>query len=129
MIIAALETGCRAGELLALQWADVTMDKRTVFVRAFEDGAKKTGCSRLLPMSARLAAVFEMARFDPAGRSYPPTAYVFGELGQRQGSIKKAWETAVLKANGHEPVWVNGTLAPASRAALGHRSALSRSSA
>jgi integrase len=118
LIIAALETGCRAGELLALQWADVTMDKRTVLVRALEDGAKKTRCSRLLPMSARLAAVLEMARLDPEGRSYPPTAYVFGELGQRQRSIKKAWETAVLKAHGHEPTWVNGTLAPVSRAAL-----------
>jgi integrase len=118
LIIAALETACRAGELLALQWADVTMDKLTVLVRAFEDGAKKTGCSRLLPMSARLAAVLEMARLDPAGRPFPPTAYVFGEFGHRQGRIKKAWETAVLKAHGHEPAWVNGSLAPTSRCAL-----------
>jgi integrase len=106
LIIAALETGCRAGELLALQWADVTMDKRTVFVRAIKVGAKKTGRSRLLPMSARLAAVLEMARVDPAGRGYPPTAYVFGELGHRQGSIKKAWATAVLKSHGYMPEWI-----------------------
>lgn len=91
------------GELLALRWADVDMDKRTVLVRAVEVGAKKTGRSRLLPMSARLAAVLEMARSDPAGRPWAPTAYVFGELGQRQGSIKKAWETAVLKAHGCVP--------------------------
>jgi integrase len=118
LIIAALETGCRAGELLALQWADVDMEKRTVLVRAVEVGAKKTGRSRLLPMSTRLAAVLEMARLDPAGRAYPPRAYVFGELGEQQDSIKKAWETAVLKAHGHTPAWVNGALAPESRAAL-----------
>jgi hypothetical protein len=27
-------------------------------------------------LSERLGAVLERARFDPAGRSYPPTAYV-----------------------------------------------------
>jgi integrase len=118
LIIAALETGCRAGELLAFRWAEVDMEKRTVFVRAVEVGAKKTGRSRLLPMSARLAAVLEMARVDPAGRAYPPTAYVFGELGKKQGSIKKIWGPAVLKAHGHTPAWVKGALAPASREAL-----------
>lgn len=118
LIIAALETGCRAGELLALQWADVTMDNRTVFVRAVEVGAKKTGRSRLLPMSARLAAVLEMARLDPAGRAYPPTAYVFGELGRRQGSIKKAWATAVLKSHGYMPEWIR----TGKRNALSHQS-------
>jgi integrase len=105
LIIAAIETGCRAGALLALQWADVDMDKRTVLVRAVEVGAKKTGRSLMLPMSARLAAVLEMARLDPAAQAYPPTAYVFGELGQQRGSIKKAWETAFLKAHGYVPEW------------------------
>jgi integrase len=94
------------------------MEKRTVFVRAVEVGAKKTGRSRLLPMSARLAAVLEMARLDPAGRAYPPRAYVFGELGEQRASIKKTWETAVLKAHGHAPAWVNGALALESRAAF-----------
>jgi integrase len=118
LIIAAIETGCRAGELLALQWADVSMDARTVLIRAVEVGAKKTERSRLLPMAARLAAVLEMARLDPTGREYPPPAYVFGELGLRQKSIKKAWETAVLKAHGHTPAWVKGSLSAASRAVL-----------
>jgi integrase len=104
--------------LRALQWVDVDMKKRTLLVRAIEVGAKKTGHSRLLPISARLAAVLEMARQDPEGLAYSPTAYVFGELGHRQGSIKKAWETAVLKAHGHTPAWVKGSLAPISRAAI-----------
>ena len=67
-------------------------------------------------MSARVAAVLEMAKTDPAGRSYPPIAYVFGQLGKRVRSVKKAWETAVLKAHGHDPEWSGTTLSPSSRA-------------
>jgi integrase len=130
LIIAAVDSGARLGELLAPQWADVDTDQRTMLIRAVEDGANKTDRSRAVPISTRLAAVFEMARHDPADRPYPPLAYVFGNLGEPQGSIKKAWETAVLKAHGHRPAWTRGALAPASRAVLKrHRSALPRSSA
>ena len=82
LIVAAIESGCRRGELLAVQWVDVNPAKGTLLVRAVERGAKKTGRSRLLPISARLAGVLEMAKLDPAGRDYPSSAYVFGELGR-----------------------------------------------
>jgi integrase len=120
LIIAAIETGCRLGELLALQWGDVDWSKRTVLVRAVERGAKKTGRSCLLPMSARLSATLDMAKTDPAGRQYPPAAYVFGQLGARVRHIKKAWETCVLRAHGHEPQWTKRThgLTEESRAAF-----------
>lgn len=118
LIVAAIETGCRAGELFALQWADVNLEKHTLLVRAVEVGAKKTGRSRLLPVSSRLAAVLEMAKADPAGRRYLPAAYVFGKLGARVRSVKKAWETTVLKAHAHEPEWTRGKLSPASRERL-----------
>jgi integrase len=96
--------------------ANVNLSKRTLLVRAIEDGAKKTGRSRLLPISARLAAVLDMAKVDPAGREYPASAYVFGALGARVVSIDKAWETAVLKAHRHMPRWVKGGLSSESRA-------------
>jgi integrase len=119
LIIAAIETGCRRGELLALQWSDVDLAKRTVLVRATEVGAKKTGRSRLLPVSTRLAAVLDMAKLDPAGQEYPSSAYVFGALGEEISNPKKAWERCVLRAHGHEPEWVRrGTLSEASRQAL-----------
>lgn len=118
LVIAALETACRRGELLALQWADVDLVKQTIFVRAVEVGAKKTGRARKLPMSIRLKDVLLLARLDPAGREYPPSAYVFGQMGARIRSIKKTWETAVLKAHGREPTWVNGALSLESRAVL-----------
>jgi integrase len=119
LILAAVETGARLGELLALTWADVNLDKRTVLIRAEETGAKKTGRSRRLPMSARLAATIEMAKLDPAGRRFKPTAYVFGSLGERIHSVDKAWCTAVLRAHGHEPTWTTtGALTAESRHAL-----------
>jgi hypothetical protein len=77
--------------------------KRELLVRAVEQGAKKTQRSRLLPVSSRLAAVLDMAKIDPAGREYPPSAFVFGALGERVANSKKAWETCVLRAHGHEP--------------------------
>jgi integrase len=78
----------------------------------------KDGDMRVLPISARLAAVLKMAQTDPSGKNYQPDAYVFGAVGLQLGSIKRAWETCVLKAHGYEPAWSKGTLVPASRAAL-----------
>ena len=119
VIVAAMETGCRQGELLALQWGDVDLPQRSLLVRAIEQGAKKTGQSRHVPISARLAAVLEMARTDPTGAGYLPTAYVFGWAGERVKSIDKAWQTCVLRAHGYEPVWTtNGKLDRCSRIVL-----------
>jgi hypothetical protein len=43
---------------------------------------------------------------DADGRAFPPSAHVFGdEIGRRVASIKRAWQTAVLKAHGHKPTW------------------------
>lgn len=74
---------------------------------------------RTIPISSRLAAVLEMAKTDPAGREYPATAHVFGALGERVKSVKKAWETCVLRAFGYEPRWMaGGSLSAESRATL-----------
>ena len=114
LIVAALETACRQGELLALTWADVDLDGRRLRIRA---ETAKDAEERVLPISERLAAVLEMARTDPAGERYPGTAFVFRRVGQPVGSIKKTWESTVLKAHGHTPTWgPHGALSGASRA-------------
>jgi integrase len=59
-----------------------------------------------------------MARSDPAGRPYLADAHVFGNVGQRLKSIKRAWATVLLKAHGHTPIWIDGSLSAASRAQL-----------
>ena len=83
--------------------------------KAVEVGAKKTGRARLLPVSARLAAVLDMAKLNPARHEYPTSAYVFGALGEQLKDIKKAWETVVLRSAGHDPEWIRSALAAESR--------------
>lgn len=128
LIIGALETGMRLGELLRLQCKDVEMDERQVTVRP---ETTKTRTSRVVPVSARLHGVLQMARtalessLPEAGdererREYMAKSFVFGDSsGRRVAVIRKAWDTAVLKANGHQPAWCgSNTLAPASRVVL-----------
>ena len=75
-IIAAIETGCRQGELLTLRWSDVNLERRELTIRAEH---AKDAETRVLPISSRLAGVLEMATLDPAGRKLPPEAFVFGD--------------------------------------------------
>ena len=104
LIIAALETCCREGELLSLQWCDVSLDRGELTLRAAKTKDRE---DRVIPISRRLRAALEMVRFDPAGEPMPPAAYPFGdELGRRAGDTKRAWQTTVLKANAHKPVWI-----------------------
>jgi integrase len=106
LIITALESLCRLGELLALKWEDVNLDNRTLLIAAKEVGARKTKKARSIPISDRLAAVLKMRRATVTGEARADTAYVFGDdIGARTKSIKKAWETCVLKARGYEPEW------------------------
>ncbi|OLC84758.1 MAG: hypothetical protein AUH72_00890 [Acidobacteria bacterium 13_1_40CM_4_65_8] len=116
LIVAALETGCRLGELLALQWRDVDLDRRELCIRGENTKDEET---RRLPISTRLAAVLDMVKTRPDGRPYSGAEDVFGVLGQRVQTIKKAWDTCVLRAHGHQPTWTTGgKLAEESRAAL-----------
>jgi integrase len=87
-----LETCCRPGEILSLQWCDVDLELRELTVQAAK---AKTRRARRLPISNRLLAVLEMRRLDPAGNPHPPEAYVFGNrIGERSKSIKTAWANA-----------------------------------
>jgi len=100
LLIAALSTGCRLGELLSLQWRDVQCAAggraRALVLRA---GKTKTGTLRVVPVGQRLAAVLEMLRTDPEGEVLPPDAYVFGdEVGGPIASIKTTWRSACEKA-------------------------------
>src|SRR5207245_3183617 len=86
LIVAALETACRVGELLSLQWHQVRWDLNEIHLPA-----KKTKALRRrdLPMSQALRGVLEMRRHDPAGHEYPAEAYVFGDAaGHRVKSVQ-----------------------------------------
>ena len=63
--------------------------------------------------------MLDMRRTDPAGEDLPPDTFVFGNaIGQRVRDVGRAWETAVLLANGIAlAVTKTGNLTPECRAA------------
>lgn len=87
LISAALETECRRGELLSMQWHHVRFSPRAeLFLPAV-----KTKLDRRVPISTELRRVLDGGRHDPAGELIPPDGYVFGdELGRRRHSFKTA---------------------------------------
>jgi integrase len=98
VIIAALETGCRVGELLSLQWSQVRFDLNELHLSGKTTKARRP---RYLPLSQRLRAVLEMRKHDPDGAEYPGSAFVFGTVtGERIKSVDTAWENCRLKAFG-----------------------------
>lgn len=107
IVEAALETGCRRGELLSLQWRQIqSVPRPELWLPA---GKTKTGKARRVPISTRLRhilgmrqealrATLELKPDEPL----PDTLYVFGnELGQRVGAIKTAWRLTCARAKVH----------------------------
>ncbi len=87
IIIAALDTGMRRGEILAQQWEGVDFDRRLLCV-----SRSKTpqGESRELPLTSRLFQILVEGR----GKSGP--IFVFKEKAIHQ--IKSAWKAAIRRS-------------------------------
>jgi integrase len=101
LIIAALESGVRIGELLELRWRHVDLARRQMTIEDCKDPDDVQ--TRLVPLSDRLLPVLQSRQrctIDEA--RFPPSAFVFGTpIGERIGSILTGWENAVLTAHGH----------------------------
>jgi integrase len=97
LITAALETGCRKGELLSLQWHQVRFSPRAeIFLPAGKTKAKK---DRRVPISSVLLPILQRRQLDPAGEPLSAEAYVFGdEIGRQRLSIKTAWALTLKRA-------------------------------
>jgi integrase len=96
LIIAALETGCRRGELQSLTWGQVHWADNILLLPASKT---KTNQPRAVPMTSRLRAILDVRKHDVAGHEYPPHAFVFGNsVGEQISSIKNGWKTACLRA-------------------------------
>jgi integrase len=92
----ALETCCRKGELLSLQWSQVDFERNELFLPAEKTKSDK---DRWVPMTARARALLDMRKTGPDGQDRKPTEYVFGnEVGEQIGSIKTAWRAACRRA-------------------------------
>lgn len=92
VITAALQTGCRLGELLALQWRDVRWTQGVLYLPAEKT---KTNEARDVPITTGLAALLQMRRHAPDGADHPGDAFCFGnEVGERVTSIRIEWDRA-----------------------------------
>ena len=107
MIIAALDTGMRRGEMLALRFGDIDWKRRMIVLRGETTKSRKT---RLVPIgTSRLLAVLQWLRLDSAGGLTNDEVPVFSnEAGEPLKTFKKAWLVAVLKAHGVDPHWRKG---------------------
>jgi integrase len=104
LIIAALDSGMRRGEMLALRFRDVDPARGLITLRGETTKSRKT---RVVPIATtRLRAVFEWLRLEADGEKKGEDALVFtDEAGDPLGSFRTAWVTAVLKAHGVKPEW------------------------
>jgi len=82
MMLLALDTGMRIGELMALDWAEVDLERGTVLVRRSATrgviGTPKSNRMRLIPL--RPAAVEMLCTIR--GKARPPLGFVFTVGGQ-----------------------------------------------
>jgi len=108
MIIAALDTGMRRGEMLALRFGDIDWTRRMITLRGATTKSRRT---RLVPIgTARLLAVLEWLRLDSTDQRKGDDVPVFSnEAGEPLKTFKKAWVVAVLKAHGVDPRWRKGS--------------------
>jgi integrase len=92
IVLLALNTGCRRGELFSLTWGDVDLLAGRMTVRA---ESSKSGLSRVLPLNAEALGVLRAWRPAPA----PSSAYVFpGDDGARMQGLKTAWHSLMKAA-------------------------------
>ena len=109
LITAMLETACRIGELLSMQWRQVYLDAAAPYIQ-LPAGKTKAKKARRVSIVPALRAVLEARRNDPEGQPLPPAAYVFGdEVGRRRQSIDRAWDLLLLQAHGITPTYRPGT--------------------
>lgn len=79
----ALETAMRRGELLALRWENVDLEKRVALLPETKNGEART-----VPLSSRAAAILEALPRPPDGRVFPITG----------NALRLVWARATRRA-------------------------------
>ncbi len=100
LIVAALSTGCRLGELLSLQWSQIRLDEHGQHRWLLLPATKtKSAQARVVPIGPTLRAELAMRTTGPDGQTLAPSAFVFGNgCGERVVSIRTAWALACKRA-------------------------------
>ena len=104
MIICALDTGMRRGEMLALRFADVDLEHGLIVLRGITTKSRKT---RIVPIpTGRLRAVFAWLRLDAIGQQKSVETLVFSDgTGAPLPLFHATWLVTVLKAHDVRPRW------------------------
>lgn len=85
IIICALDTGMRRGEIFTLRWRDVDLPHRTINIQAFNTKTMRERTIKITPRLGReLERLWAQSRQDPSAR-------VFGV----EDTIKRSWATAL----------------------------------
>jgi integrase len=71
VLLFAIETAMRAGEICALKWADFDPARRIIRVTAIEHGARKTKSAREIPLSVKALSLLALMRGLDAERVFP----------------------------------------------------------
>jgi len=95
-IILALHTGCRSGEMLGLQWSDIDLNNRLIYLKAEKT---KSGKGRSIPLNDHAFQSLVM-RKKFSSDNCPESPWVFcNKNGTKISSVKKSFKTACVKAN------------------------------
>jgi integrase len=96
MIIAALDTGMRRGEMLAPRVGDIDWQARRIVLRGATTKSRKT---LVVPIgTTRFTAVLEWLRLDAEGGRKPDEMLVFSNgVGEPFRTFKRAWTLAVRR--------------------------------
>jgi integrase len=97
LVVAALETGMRKGELLSLRFGDIDFERNVIHIRA-ENAKSKRG--RDIPIATtRLRTLLKFLSQDANGEAKLPDAPVFSnEAGEAIEDFRSDWDAALKKA-------------------------------
>jgi integrase len=92
IVLLALNTGCRRGELLALTWGDVNLPAARLTVRA---ASSKSGLSRVIPLNAEARTVLTSWQPEHAA---PASAVFATDDGAALQGLKSSWRALLAAA-------------------------------
>jgi integrase len=90
IVVVALQTGMRQGEILGLKWGHVDFDRKTIYV-----AHTKTGRPRRIPVSKPVEVELRSLKHDAAVDEH---AFSYARTGLKLTTFRHAWEGACKEA-------------------------------
>lgn len=92
MVLLALKTGLRRGELFGLRWSDIHLDKNYLTVRGDISKSQRTRHLPLSPTAYKVLEAWKLQCPEPDGLVFP------GATGKPLSNMKSSWRTVLEKA-------------------------------